>query len=639
MKFIKNIIIFAILLFSGCFLFGQDKTQNTTSSDTVVNNSSNNYKALRAKAKDYEYKNEYIFALGYYWDAVCAAPESEVMEIKKEYNRLSEVLLNGEPGYNPYRKEDLYGYWIAIAKNFEKYFTITSPFKFTIDKLNKVESNFTDNTTTYKTSIQYEYSQKYKEFLNIMYTGINKVKDSSWEKFKNLPSSVDVAIISNQKENKKFWPYISIYDKETLEVKMDNVLFAITTDSNDEKTVHPAAFLNNAYQLNRGNSLIKYHDLTLYEMQFDICTTDDYVLLSSERTLITPSNEIYFYDVPHEISTLIDENDVIIRVNSVYLKFGNVPKYTVTAENSDWLKYMKGVILNTDRIFIDNGYDYLVEKNPSSPTFIQDNTSLFVNYNEKDFRAVISAADKKKMLDRSNDLIMVSVLDKDTQKKFFISSTEVTQELYELVMDYNPSVFKGAKKPVERVSWYDALVFCNELSILKGLTPCYSINEFTDPKKWDYTPHIGSTIKGVKDKAIVCDFNANGYRLPTVEEWYFAANEGTKKQIFKYSGNINLDAVGWYSSNSKSTTHEVGKKQPNLLNIYDMSGNVWEWTWNKESSSTDGRINCGGSWNSNAFFCETTFKGTSLPNYRDNTIGFRIVQSSLSTIKKDSKKK
>ena len=236
------------------------------------------------------------------------------------------------------------------------------------------------------------------------------------------------------------------------------------------------------------------------------------------------------------------------------------------------------------------------------------------------------------MADEKFDLDMVKI----PEKNFEMLRTEVTQELYEAVMGVNPSWFrcdnteldeddlKNLEKntsnyPVEYISWYDAIYFCNKLSEKKGLQPVYAVNGKIDVRKWGYEPYNDDEIYG----EITQNIFANGYRLPTVEEWQYAARGG---QMYRYSGSDNLGSVGWYYNNSGRVTHPVAQKRPNDYGLYDMSGNVREWCWDSNGDNCN-RYYCGGCWFNSDNYCEVDSRDYSFADHGNDCIGFRLVRS------------
>ena len=200
-------------------------------------------------------------------------------------------------------------------------------------------------------------------------------------------------------------------------------------------------------------------------------------------------------------------------------------------------------------------------------------------------------------------------------KNFKMLKTEVTQKLYEIVMGENPSEYNESNNPVEMVSWYDAIYFCNKLSMKKRLSPVYAVDGETDVAKWNYTPHKGKKLEG----EVTQNTSASGFRLPTVEEWQYAARGG---ENYEYSGSNNRDEVSWCDENSNKKTHEVAKKKPNGYGLYDMSGNVWEWCWDDYDGSD--RYLCGGNFYS-GYECKVDYRFQSDAYGRYPTVGFRIV--------------
>lgn len=201
---------------------------------------------------------------------------------------------------------------------------------------------------------------------------------------------------------------------------------------------------------------------------------------------------------------------------------------------------------------------------------------------------------------------------------YLISATEVTQEQWMMVFAQNPSQFKGDQLPVENVSFYDVIDFCNAKSLKDGLNPAYDV--------------YGSEI--------VCDFEANGYRLPTEAEWELAAKSGMGKGFDLYSGSELADDVAWFSANSGGKSRKVGSKQANQLGLFDMSGNVAEWVWNWYApytyripnlntgplSGTD-KVIRGGSWHQGSNELRTTNRDYQKPFAKNGYTGFRVVRS------------
>ena len=218
-------------------------------------------------------------------------------------------------------------------------------------------------------------------------------------------------------------------------------------------------------------------------------------------------------------------------------------------------------------------------------------------------------------------------------KAFYMSDHPVTRAEYKKLVGKVPSYEDAYDKdgneltgdavgnnPVNCISWYEAVVYCNKLSMKEGLTPCYAIGNKTNPNDWGQVDHTSEE----RWKTIVCNFTSDGYRLPTETEWEWAARGGER---YDYAGGSYLDDVGWYKANT-SGTRDVKTKKPNAYGLYDMSGNIMEWCWDTDNGG-DCRCLRGGSWESENNECTVAYRYYFEANRGGLGHGFRLVRSSI----------
>jgi formylglycine-generating enzyme required for sulfatase activity len=217
-----------------------------------------------------------------------------------------------------------------------------------------------------------------------------------------------------------------------------------------------------------------------------------------------------------------------------------------------------------------------------------------------------------------------------TISDFYMGKHEVTQKEYREIMNIRPGNFQGDALPVENVTWFEAIQYCNERSKKEGLTPAYGMTG------------SGETL------SVSWNRDANGYRLPTEAEWEYACRAGTATP-FNTGNNIGTGQANYYGTypykdaprgEYRERTLPVGSFAPNAWGLHDMHGNVWEWCWDRygeysvgEQKDPDGppegsyRVNRGGGWNDFGRHLRSAYRAAHPPINRTFNLGFRVVRN------------
>lgn len=587
------------------------------------------YEEIFEQAVNYEYEGKWFFAYASFYDAMEKFPSSDSIEAFNEFKKIDAAFRSGKPGLVQVSQKKLEAAWIKLACEFEEYWTSHCPKVFIVSDLQRTGLNFFNKTADFSVVIDYEDSPKYKELSSSVYEGFHSAYSSSW---KNISSS---------------WPLISVHSV-----------------SSDDYFVQGSALVDIGGSVSPA-SLISWHDVpngsvnSFFDVKFNLTDLEGNIIYKGGRNIAGYKSIITLQDLPQSYMRLIETGNIKIEPTGLFLEYGKVNKYD--SLKRDWILDLPELNLsNSDYGFYHSSEYESQVLNKESPVSVVERLSLdllfkdYVSYHKVNGISfeMVSLPSLKFIMGSENGNKDERPLHEVDLSSFEIGRTEVTQALYKKIMGENPSGFSssgstgGVNLPVDSVSWFDAIYFCNLLSMAEGYEPCYVVEGSKNPSEWNYEIHSGDFIEA----DVLWDFSANGYRLPTEAEWECSAKGGIFLNDASASILSNPENYAWFNENSLNTTHPVALKKMNACGLYDIGGNVWEWCWDwyhddyadyikigtredavvlnptGKSYGTD-RVLRGGGYGSSDSGVTPTYRGLSDPKARHDFNGFRICRT------------
>ena len=541
----KKLITFVVALFMTTTIFAQSAT----------------FSAYLKKAKDYEAKKQWVFALDAYYDALSCNEEPQIIEqAYTAYNNLRTAIALGNPGLGKYNAFTMHDEWKKLLIDAEKLGSSMCTYDISVGNLVQGKLDYETRTATYYSKINVFRSNRYNNTIQIIANGYKNAYKTDW-----------TDLVKPEK-----WPLYSVSHSKA-GVYNENGALLLEKDG---------SYFNAFYVL-----MSQYIDYSaLYDFKFNIVDKSGKEIVKGKRWLCgTEDFTITFTGIKPDVMDLIDNEQAFVNLQTVYLEYGRYNKDDDLGGRT-FIKNFPEVELGANKVLVKDANN----ANFAISNFDKTNINFILN----DYFTTIPG------------------------KTFKTGKTEVTQTLYEAVMGENPSINKGGNLPVENVSWYDAIYFCNKLSVISGKQPVYAVRGSTDINSWNYTPHYKSKIG---EKEITQNLQADGYRLPTGTEWEYAARGG---EFSAYSGSNNLDEVAWNYNNSANKTHPVAQKKANAFGLYDMSGNVDEFIW---GLTDNWYVECscrGGDYTDNtATHFDVTYNSNAYAHSQMQNVGLRLFAS------------
>lgn len=522
------------------------------------------YEEYLAKAKQYEAEKRWAFALGAYYDAMGTdlLPE-EKKEAHDGYVTLRNAILSGNPGLGKFNAFTLHDEWKNLLIDAEKFGSSFNPYILTIGDLVQGDLNYENRTASYSAKISYTRSEKYDCTIGVVRSGLYAAHKEDWS---DIPSD---------------WPYKSVSYEQNEKYNVNGALIF------SEDAYHWAGYILNY----TGNAFAftTISDYKLFDYKFTIVDENGKELVEGKRWLLEEyGGEITFTDIPVSVMEIIDSGKAFVNPVACYLQYGKC--------NVEDKKGGRTFIKNLPEVELPiNKNDYICSNNKE---------------NERDF-----AVSKCMLYYLDLGLIEIPGLNIEMGK------TELFFKLKMLVdnpfrYDYLDDDYYYDGNSILApctVSFFEAVELCNNFSIAYGLDCVYSVDGETNPANWKYDDT--NSLQG----EIVIDTSSNGFRLPTLEEWTYAAKGG---ENFIYSGSNDINEVAWYCGNSDNNVKNVAQKKANAYGLYDMSGNVSEWT---SSQNGNVRIICGGSYRDSEVSCKIDCRSYGDPGLY--YAGFRLVRT------------